>query len=104
MVASNPRWFARRALPWVNHRLRAETGTSFFPLLASALAGRSRVDGLTLTSHHFMSPHELDTDTGRARLTACVFRLPINGEMVPMCQVNAGGVREEFYRRIMPEH
>jgi hypothetical protein len=56
-----------------------------------------RVDGLTLTSHHFMSPADLATGTGRARLDACVFRLPVNGEMLPMCQVNAGGVRDAFY-------
>jgi hypothetical protein len=42
----------------------------------------------------------LATETGKARLDACVFRLPVNGEMVPMCQVNAGGVRERFYAGI----
>jgi hypothetical protein len=59
-----------------------------------------RIDGLTLTSHHFMSPAELATDLGRERLAACVFRLPAKGEMIPMCQVNAGGVRERFYAEI----
>ena len=89
-----------RGLPWVNRRLKAEAGTSFFSLLASALARRTRVDGITLTSHHFMSPAELTTEVGKERLAACVFRLPLNGEMVPMCRVNAGGVRERFYAEI----
>ena len=73
---------------------------SFSALLAAGLAGRVRVDGLTLTSHHFMSPEELATDVGKARLDACVFRLPYRGEMVPMCRMNAGGVREELYAEI----
>ena len=100
LLKSAPRWFFGRARRWVNARLQSELGTTFFPLFASALARRTRVDGITLTSHHFMSPAELKTDVGRARLDACVFRLPINGQMVPMCAVNAGGVREEFYAGI----
>ena len=85
---------------WANGRLRAEARTSFFHLLAAALAGKVRVDGLTLTSHHFMSPAEIETEVGRARLAACVFRLPYQGEMVPMCRMNAGGVRERLYGEI----
>ena len=68
---------------------------------APAGAGRLRLDGLTLTSHHFMSPQELQTPVGQDRLAACVFRLPYQGEMVPMCQMNADGVRERFYAEIM---
>lgn len=102
MILSHPRFMFRRALPWVNGRLRSEIGTSFFPLLASGLSGRTRVSGITLTSHHFMSPAELTTPVGQERLSACVFRLPVNGEMVPMCRVNAGGLREAFYSEINP--
>ena len=47
-----------------------------------------------------MSPDELRTDLGRERLAACVFRLPDKGEMVPMCQMNAAGVRDRFYAEI----
>ena len=98
VLKAQPRWFAGRVLPWVNSRLREEAGTSFFPLLLRGLRGKTRVDSLTLTSHHFMSPAELETPVGQQRLGACVFRLPVGGEMVPMCQVNAGGTREAFYR------
>lgn len=100
MLASNPRFLLGRGRRWVNERLRQELGTSLLPLLLKGTTGRVRVDGLTLTSHHFMSPDELTTDTGRARLDACVFRLPYNGEMVPMCQMNAGGVREKMYAEL----
>ncbi len=98
ILKAQPKWLATRVLPWINGRLREEAGTTFFPLLLSGLRRKTRVDGFTLTSHHFMSPAELETPVGQERLGACVFRIPINGEMVPMCQVNAGGAREEFYR------
>lgn len=100
MLRRAPRWLLGRARRWINTRLRAELGTTFAPLLSRALAGRVRVDGVTLTSHHFMSPAELGTDVGRARLAACVFRVPVHDEMVPMCQVNAAGVRDRFYSEL----
>ncbi len=48
-----------------------------------------------------MSPASLATENGQARLHACVFRLPYRGEMIPMCQMNAGGVRERLYADIV---
>ena len=48
-----------------------------------------------------MSPQELRTPVGQDRLAACVFRLPYKGEMIPMCRMNADGVRERFYAEIM---
>jgi hypothetical protein len=69
-------------------------------LLVDVLRGRVRLGGFTLTSHHFMNHAELQTEVGQARLAACVFRLPYQGEMVPMCQMNAAGVRERFYAGI----
>lgn len=101
MLAREPRFFFGRGRRWIDARLRAELRTSFAALLARVLARRVRVDGVTLTSHHFMSPAELATDLGRARLDACVFRVPVHGEMVPMCKVNAGGVRERFYDELV---
>ncbi|HEX8251749.1 MAG TPA: radical SAM protein [Thermoanaerobaculia bacterium] len=100
MLRTAPRWFFGRVRQWASARLRNELGMSFGALVASALLRRSRVDGLTLTSHHFMEPAELTTENGRARLDACVFRLPYRGEMVPMCQMNAGGVRERLYAEL----
>jgi len=100
ILKSQPRWLIGRVLPWINRRLTDEIGTTFFPLLANGLRKKVRVDGVTFTSHHFMDPSQLGTEVGKARLAACVFRLPIKGEMVPMCQVNAGGVREQFYKEL----
>ena len=75
----------------------AELGTSYTRLALDALRRQVRIDGFSVVSHHFMSPAELETEVGKERLAACLFRVPINGEMVSMCRVNAGGVREEFY-------
>jgi len=100
MVRRAPGWVLGPVRRWASRRLREEAGTTVTALLWEALRGRVRVDGLTLTSHHFMSPGELGTDLGRERLAACVFRLPVKGEMIPMCQMNAGGVRERLYAEI----
>lgn len=101
MLRAAPGWILGRARRWADGRLRAEAGTSAARLLLEGLTGKVRVDGFTLTSHHFMSPEEVRTGLGRERLEACVFRLPYQGEMVPMCQMNAGGVRERFYGEII---
>ncbi len=47
-----------------------------------------------------MTAEELETERGQARLDACVFRVPYRGEMVPMCRMNAGGVRDQLYAGI----
>jgi hypothetical protein len=100
ILCRQPRWLFGAVRNWINGRLRGELGTSFGPLLLAGLAKKVRVDGVTLTSHHFMDAGELNTDVGRARLGACVFRLPYDGKMVPMCQMNAGGLRDEAYAAI----
>jgi hypothetical protein len=100
MVRAAPGWMLGRARSWVDARSRAEAGLPLSRLLVDGLLGKLRVDTFTLTSHHFMSPAELATPVGKERLAACVFRLPYKGRMVPMCQMNAGGVRERFYGEI----
>jgi len=101
MVRTAPGWMFGRVRRWIDARARAEAGMPLSRLVVDGLRGRLRIDGLTLTSHHFMSPQELQTPVGQDRLAACVFRLPYKGEMVPMCQMNADGVREQFYAEIM---
>jgi len=97
MIRVAPEWLLGRARRWVDGRLRSEAGVSLRRLLLDVLSGRLRFDGITLTSHHFMSAEEMRTSTGQERLAACVFRVPYQGEMVPMCRMNAEGVRERFY-------
>ena len=100
MLARAPRWMFARAWKWFNARVQAEFGVSLPRLLAESTVGKAKLSSFTVTSHHFMSPAELGTELGQERLAACVFRLPHNGEMVPMCQMNAGGVRDQVYAEI----
>jgi hypothetical protein len=43
--------------------------------------------------HNFMDADQLDTPAGRERVAACVFKLPVDGELVSMCAFNGGGLR-----------
>ena len=101
LLSSAPGWFLGPVRRWLATRTREELGTSLVSLGLDRLRGAVRIDGLTLTSHHFMAPAELQTDLGKQRLAACVFRLPHKGDMVPMCQMNAAGQRDTFYQEII---
>jgi hypothetical protein len=101
MARTAPRFFFGRVRRWLAHRLRTEAGTSLGRLALDLLLGHVRLGSFTITSHHFMSPDEIKTQRGKDRLDACVFRLPYKGEMVPMCRMNADGVRERFYAEIL---
>lgn len=68
---------------------------------ARALArGHAKVQGLAIVSHHFMSAAELETPVGQERLSQCVFHLSVNGELQSMCEVNALGIREQYYAQL----
>ena len=44
-----------------------------------------------------MSPEELETPLGRERLKACTFQVPVADSMIPMCELNATGLRSKLY-------
>jgi molybdenum cofactor biosynthesis enzyme MoaA len=48
--------------------------------------------------HGFMNGDELSTPLGRQRLDACVFRVPVEGRMVSMCELNATDLRLQLNR------
>jgi len=47
-----------------------------------------------------MTRDELSTPLGRERVASCAFRVPLGESMVSMCEVNALGLRDRFYREI----
>jgi molybdenum cofactor biosynthesis enzyme MoaA len=57
-----------------------------------------RVRPWVLVVHGFMNPEELSTPLGRERLEACVFRVPVGGRMVSMCELNATELRLQLNR------
>jgi hypothetical protein len=63
-----------------------------------ALLRRVRVRPWILVVHEFMNREELTTPLGQERLDACVFRVPVNGRLVSMCELNATDLRLELNR------
>lgn len=55
-----------------------------------------RVQALAFVIHRFMDAEELSTPLGQERLDACVFKLPVDGKLVSMCQMNASGLRRQL--------
>jgi uncharacterized radical SAM superfamily Fe-S cluster-containing enzyme len=69
-------------------------------VLRAALATRRlSVRPLAVVVQKFMSPEELETEVGKQRLAACTFRVPHDGEMIPMCKMNATELRSTLYPR-----
>jgi len=52
--------------------------------------------------HEFMNAATLETPEGKERLEACVFKLPVDGRMVSMCEMNATGLRARLDRESIP--
>jgi hypothetical protein len=98
IVASHPGFLARRALPQGWRLLRRASGGNPVQLLGKTALGRTEIRYFNLVSHHFMSPEEAETASGRERLALCVFRVPIGNRLEPMCAVNALGLREAYLR------
>lgn len=99
VLLTDPRWVLGPLRRWILERL-AGLGTNAPRLAWNRALGRVRVDRFCVVSHHFMDSAELASDTGQERLSACLFRVPVADEMVPMCRVNAGGVRDAVYTRL----
>ena len=91
--------FPRAAWDWAK-RLSPDAPGS---LIRRTVTGQVAVHRFAITAHHFMGPEELASETGQARLAHCAFQVAIDGELHSMCEVNATGLREAFYRRIARE-
>ncbi len=57
---------------------------------------RAEMRPLLIVVHKFMSPDELDTPLGQERLRACVFKLPVDGRLVSMCEMNGTSLRRDL--------
>ena len=85
----NIAWYGfKRA--WQERRLIASS-------LGDLLLGRLKVRFFAFVVHAFMGEEELKTAMGQERLQACVFKVPVNGEMVSMCAMNGMGIRDTTY-------
>ncbi len=97
VVRAEPRFVLGNLLPYAAHWLR-RVGAGSAARGAWRLArGTASARPLVFVSHHFMSREEIETPLGRERLAHCVFQVPVDGELVSMCEVNALGIRERYY-------
>lgn len=100
LVRAEPRFVLGNLLPYAGHWLR-RVGAGSAARGAWRLARkRATARPLVFVSHHFMSREELETPLGRERLAHCVFQVPVDGELVSMCEVNALGIRERYYAQL----
>jgi len=92
----NPSFFFR-SLKWGIKRLKAEVSL-IEKLINMCLEVRTfpKIRPFLIVVHNFMSPDELETEEGKERLNACSFKLPVNGEMISMCEMNASGLRAQI--------
>ena len=63
----------------------------FSPVIVVPMDGRETLNAVA-------KPGKIQTSLGRDRLEQCVFRVPVNGDVMSMCEFNANGYRDEQYR------
>ena len=97
LLLEQPLFVLRYVVPFARHWLRRLDSQSRVRAAFRLLSGRMRLQQLTIISHHFMNADEARSARGQERIASCIFRVPINGEFVSMCEANALGKREEFY-------
>ncbi|HET9134662.1 MAG TPA: radical SAM protein [Gemmatimonadales bacterium] len=95
-----PGWVLRSLPGWLAAWARRLDAAHPWRFAGRILAGTAQVHGITVISHHFMSEAQVGTQEWRERTDLCVFNVPINGELVPMCTVNATPVRAEYYAQL----
>ena len=62
---------------------------------AVMMGKRWSINPFVVIVHNFMSTHELETKEGQERLQACAFKVPVNGRMVSMCELNGTDMRKD---------
>jgi hypothetical protein len=95
-----PRFVLGNLGPFLLHWLRRGDTRHPIRFAARLVTGRASLRPLVIVSHHFMSRAETETPLGQERLDLCVFHVPIDGTLMPMCQVNTGGARDAVYAQL----
>ena len=103
LAMREPRFVLSGVVPFLRHWCELLGAGEPLRTAWRLLNGRASVTPLVIVSHHFMSRAEIETPLGRERLDLCVFHVPVNGTLVPMCQVNAMGERERYYETLTGE-
>ncbi len=100
VAARDPAFMLPGTLRWIRHWLRRLDPAHPGRLALRLACGQARLRSLVIVSHHFMTAAEAATPPGQDRLALCVFRVPVGERLVPMCTVNAGGIRDAYYEEL----
>jgi len=91
-------WFTGVELPcYAIGSLRRFSEGRLVKFVLEWFSGRSRIDRLTIVTHHFMNAEEIQSPLGKERVKHCAFRVPFDGDLVSMCEFNATDARQRFY-------
>ncbi|MBI1852244.1 MAG: radical SAM protein [Planctomycetes bacterium] len=101
VLSRTPGFFLRNLPPYLRHWLRRLDAQHPFRFAARVLAGRVKLGGLMIMSHHFMSREQAESPLGQERIRLCVFKVPYGNRLVSMCEANALGVREAHYQDLV---
>ncbi len=98
ILLKNPRFLAK-TLRYTGYRFWSER-RKLAQLLLNIIQQKElpQLNPFLFIIHNFMSPGDLKTEEGKARLEACIFKVPVDGKMISMCEMNATGIREKLDR------
>ena len=90
-------------LNWLRRRLPDEK-TRFGQIIKASWHARDwpSFHPFLLIIHNFMNAEELQSNEGKERLEACIFKLPVDGKLISMCEMNATDMRAALDRRQLP--
>lgn len=97
LLAREPRYM----LEWPLYGVyRAISHLSWAPRFFAAVARGEAwfIRPFVFVIHQFMSEEEMATELGQERLDACGFRVPVEGKMVSMCELNGTELRAQRNR------
>ena len=99
ILMKNPR-FMLQTLKYTFYRVWSERA-KLSKIIGQAMTEKAfpRPRPFLFVIHNFMSPAEIKTEEGQARLDACIFKVPVDGELISMCEMNAAGIRAKLDRR-----
>jgi hypothetical protein len=97
MAARHPGFLLNRVLPYTWRLLMQVGEGNSWRLISELLLGRAKLYYFNIISHHFMGREEAKSPLGQERLAACAFKAPVRGELKPMCEINAFGLRQDYY-------
>jgi len=100
MLKTSPKLFLIYMPKFLSSIFRELEPNGLLSLAWNLLTGQEKISRFTIVTHNFMNSEELSSEVGQERLASCSFKVPFNGELVSMCEMNATGKRSQFYKMV----